>query len=107
MQRLIPVLLVALILFCASTFSHTTAWADQDDGTLVAPPTPKGDPGIVTTTTGAGDDDQGGDPDTAGDTLGAKRLSDLLGGVDSCAGDQDAIWLDLMLQLMGYYTILR
>lgn len=105
MQRLIPVLLVALTLFCASSFSHATAWAD--DGTIPVPTKPKGDTGQVTTTTGTTDDDQGGDPDTAGDTLGAKRLSDLLGGLDSCEGDQDAGWLELMLQLMGCFTILR
>lgn len=103
----IPVLLVVLTLFCATSLCHTDAWAGDPEGALRVPPTTKHDGAQVLETTGTADDDQGGDPDTAGDTLGFKKVNDLLGASDGFEGDQDVVWLELMLKLMDCFTILR
>lgn len=107
MKRLFPVLLVVLTVFCAAPLHHATAWAGEEDGALTNPSSTRSGTGRVVETTGTADDDQGGDPDTAGDTLGAKKSNDLLGGLSGCTDGQDPIWLEVMLQLLGCFTILR
>lgn len=107
MKRLFPVLLVGLTVFCAAPLLHATAWAGEEDGALTNPSPTRTGTGWVVETTGTNGDDQGGDPDTAGDTLGAKKSSDLLGGLSGCQSGQDPIWLDVMLQLLECFAILR
>lgn len=108
MKRLtIPVLLVVLTLFCATSIHQATAWAGEPDGALRAPSTGKRDPGPTVDT--AGDSDPWlGDPDTAGDTVGAKKdMMDLIGGSQGFEGVEDAEWLEILIRLMDCFTILR
>ncbi|HPF71424.1 MAG TPA: hypothetical protein PLQ13_12185 [Candidatus Krumholzibacteria bacterium] len=103
----IPVLLVVLTLLLATLAMHGTAVAADPAG-AIARPDGGGDRHqadlIVNTDGTVGGDDDEGDPDTAGDTLGYRQTKDLL-GASNCV--EASAWAELFLKLMDCLVILR
>lgn len=105
-RTLYPVLLVVLVLLCASTLRVSAALADDDGDRLQRPGVARLQ-SLVVDTTGEPGDDSGGDPDTLGGGYGVKKTDDLLGGSSSSEDEQEAIWMELMLQFMDLFPIVR
>ena len=101
----IPVLLVVLCLLCMSSLLVPAAWAD-DPGDRLQRPAAVRQHSLIVDTTGEPADDEG-DPDTMGGGYGVKKADDLLGGADSCGDDEDVIWMELLLQFMDLFPIVR
>ena len=102
----IPVLLVVLILLCVSSLHVSAALAD-DRGDRLQRPAVVRQHDLIVETTGEPDDDSDGDPDTLGGGFGFKKSDDLLGGAAGCWDDEDAIWMELVLQFMDLFPIVR
>lgn len=103
----IPVLLVVLTLFCATFLHHGTAMAGDPAGAISRPGSDRHQQDLIVGTDGTSGDDQEGDPDTAGDTLGYRKLTDLLGGTESAEMTEASQWAELMLAVMDCLVILR
>lgn len=102
----IPVLLVVLILLCVSSLHVPAAMADDHVDRLQRQVVAR-QHDLIIQTTSEPDDDSDGDPDTMGGGFGYKKSDNLLGGAASCGDDQDSIWMELLLQFMDLFTIVR
>jgi len=104
---LIPVLLVVVTLLCAPALDHGTAWADPDDS-IHRPDASRVTSDQILDPTGSPDDDNGGDPDTAGDGFGYTDQTGLLGyrtaGTDE---SRDGVWTEFILMILNHISLLR
>jgi hypothetical protein len=83
------------------------ALASADDDAIVRPGAGRDAADLIVNTDGTADDDQSGDPDTAGDSLGYGKLPDILGGSSSQCDSSSADLEMLRIWLMTMVAIIR